>query len=165
MKYYVLIDDQEFEVEIDQEGRVTLNGEALEVELVRVTGQNLYSLLVNHRSYEIAAEEVRWGYNILLAGEQYEARVEDEHQRRLGVARLQPAPVSGITAVTAPIPGLIVKVEVKEGDSVTASQPVVILEAMKMENEIRAPRPGVVKAVHVAPGQSVDQGQVLVILD
>jgi len=141
-----------------------LNGEPVEVDLVQITGQNLYSLLVDHRSYEIAAEETRHGYNVLLVGEQYAAHVEDERQRRLSMSRRQPAPPSGDTTIVAPIPGLLVKVEVGEGDSVKVGQPVAILEAMKMENEIRAPRAGVIKAVHVTPGQSVEQGQVLVTL-
>jgi len=164
VKYYVRVNDEEFEVDIDMAGRVYLNDEPLHADLIQVPYQNLYSLLLNHHSYELAVEETRAGYRILLGGEQYDVQVTDERQRRLLAGRSQPAPPGGDTNVTAPIPGLIVKVEVKEGDSVTAGQPLVILEAMKMENEIRAPRDGEVRGVHVAPGQSVEQGAVLVTL-
>jgi biotin carboxyl carrier protein len=62
------------------------------------------------------------------------------------------------------MPGLVVGVPAKVGEPVKMGQGVVILEAMKMENEIRAPRDGVVKAVRVAPGQAVEQGQVLAVI-
>ncbi len=164
MKYFVRVDGEEFEVDIGQDGRILLNGEPVDVDLVQVPGQNVYSLLLEHHSYEIAAEEVHDGYTILLMGEQYVARVEDEYRRRLMAGRSRPAPPSSDTAVTAPIPGRIVKVEVREGDEVKDGQPLVILEAMKMENEIRSPRAGTVQRVHVTPGQNVEQGEVLVTL-
>ena len=164
MKYFVRVNGEEFEIELNAAGQLTLNGEPVDADLVRIPNQNLYSLLLNHHSYELAVEETRTGYRILLGGEQYEVDVTDERQRRLMAGRSQPAPPSGEAQITAPIPGLIVKVEVKEGDHVTAGQPVVILEAMKMENEIRAPREGEIRAVHVAPGQSVEQGAVLITL-
>lgn len=164
MKYFVHVDGEEFEVDIEQDGRILLNGEPVDVNLVQIPGQNVYSLLLEHRSYEIAAEGIRDGYAILLQGEQYVARVEDEYRRRLMSGRSRPAPPSSDTTIVAPIPGKIVKVEVEEGDEVADGQPLVILEAMKMENEIRSPRVGTVLRVHVAPGQSVEQGQVLITL-
>ncbi len=165
MKYYVTVDGKEYEVDIRDDGRVFLGGEPLDVDLARVAQENLYSLLLDHRSFEIAVEEVRGGYRILLGGELYEVQVTDERRRRLMQGRSKPAAPHGETRVTAPIPGLIVKVEVTVGEEVAANQPLVILEAMKMENEIRAPQRGVVRAVLVEPGQSVDQGAILVILD
>ncbi len=164
MKYYVTVDGREYEVEIQDNGRVLLEGEPISVDLARVAGENLYSLLMNHTSYEIAVEEIRGGYQILLGGELYQATVVDERQRRLLRGRDKPAAPHGELNVTAPIPGLIVKLEVEEGEEVDVNQPLVILEAMKMENEIRSPRRGVVRAVLVEPGQSVEQGAVLVIL-
>ncbi len=164
MKYFVRVDDEEFVVEIDEMGNVTLDGEPVDVDLARIPDQPVYSLLLEHRSYEFAAEEVRDGYAILLQGEQYIARVEDEYRRRLMGGRARPAPTTSDMNITAPIPGRIVKVEVREGDEVADGQPLVILEAMKMENEIRAPHAGMVQRVHVDPGQNVEQGQVLITL-
>ena len=71
------------------------------------------------------------------------------------------AAAEGATTVSAPMPGMIVSYAKKVGDSVEQGETVVILEAMKMENEIRAQRTGVVEAVHVSPGQRVGQGDVL----
>ena len=164
MKYYVRVDGEEFEIVLEEGGRVLVNGSPVEVDFVRIPGQNVYSLLVDHHSYEIAVEETRRGYRILLQGHQYEAEVEDERYRRLMAGRSQPAPTAGLTTVVAPIPGLIVRVEVEEGQEVKAGQPLVILQAMKMENEIRAPQAGVVRQVHVRAGENVEQGATLVTL-
>ena len=161
MKYYVIVDGAEFEIEVSPEGIVTIDGEQVEVDMVRVPGQNVYSLLLEHHSYEIAVEEERDGYAILVQGQQFHVRVEDERQRRLMSGRSQLAPPGGDVNVTAPIPGRVVKVEVDVGDEVRAGQPLVILEAMKMENEIRSHRDGRIRAVHVSPGDNVDQGAVL----
>jgi len=161
VKYYVLVDNEEFEIEISSDGNVYLDGEPIQVDMVRIPGQNVYSLLLNHHSYEMAVEEERQGYTILVQGHQFHVRVEDERQRRLMAGRNQLAPPGGDTQVTAPIPGRIVKVEVTPGDEVDIGQPLVILEAMKMENEIRSHRAGRIRAVHVSPGDSVEQGAVL----
>jgi biotin carboxyl carrier protein len=71
----------------------------------------------------------------------------------------------GPASLHAPIPGRLVKILVKAGDRVSASQPLLVLEAMKMENEVRAPRAGTVKTIHVAEGAVVDAGQILVSLE
>ncbi|NPA90352.1 MAG: acetyl-CoA carboxylase biotin carboxyl carrier protein subunit [Chloroflexi bacterium] len=104
------------------------------------------------------------GYRVLLGGVLYNVQVEDERRRRLLAGRSKPAAPVGDMHVKAPIPGLIVKVEVEVGQHVRADQPLVILEAMKMENEIRAPQAGIVREVRVSPGDSVEQGAVLVVL-
>jgi len=165
VKYFVTVDGEEFVIEVGEDNQVMVNGEPVNVDMVQVPGQNVYSLLLEHRSYEIAAEETRDGFSILLLGEQYITQVEDEYRRRLMSGRARPAPPTGDVSITAPIPGLIVKIEVQEGDEVVEGQPVAILEAMKMENEIRAPRAGTVRRVHVAPGESVEQGDVLITLE
>jgi len=164
MKYYVEIDGQEFEIEIGVEGQVTVDGSPVSVNMVRIPGQNVYSLLVDHRSFEVAVEEIRGGYRILLLGEQYDAKVQDERVRRLMAGREQPAPISGDLTVRAPIPGLVVRVHVHPGEEVAKDQPLLILQAMKMDNEIRAPRDGTVRDVHVSEGQSVEQNEPLVTL-
>ncbi|HIQ05951.1 MAG TPA: biotin/lipoyl-binding protein, partial [Anaerolineae bacterium] len=127
---------------------------------------SLYSLLLDHASYEVVVEEGERSkdFQVMLGGEAYAVEVEDERSRRLAQASRGLKPPGGHVAITAPIPGMVVKVQVDEGDSVKAGQSVMILEAMKMENELRAPRDGVVRAVLVKPGDHVDQDQVLVTL-
>ena len=106
------------------------------------------------------------------------ARREDRRRWRIGLWKgdfevevLSPAEAveaegaaggAGEAVLAAPIPGKVVAVKVAEGDEVRAGQPLVVLEAMKMENELAAEWDGVVKAVHVAPGDTVEQGAPLV---
>jgi len=69
---------------------------------------------------------------------------------------------TGPAPLTAPMPGLVVRINVEPGDPIRAGQPLVVMEAMKMENELRATSDGVVRAVRVQPGAAVEKGTVLV---
>ena len=155
----VTLDGQAYEVELDAVGgdtcRVVVNGEALSVVVPQTdtTVIDVEWLIVNGWPYEIAFDaNLQWlkAYDGL-----HTVEVQDLNQR---VAR----PRSGDGRVNAPIPGLVSRVLVAPGDSVTAGQALVILEAMKMENEIRAPFDGVVSSVTATVGQSVPRGQLLV---
>ncbi|HEY63511.1 MAG TPA: acetyl-CoA carboxylase biotin carboxyl carrier protein subunit [Caldilineae bacterium] len=134
----------------------------MEVDMQRIEASQIYSLLVDHVSHEVAIEETGHLFRVMLNGELFEVKVEDERIRRLASAGHRLPPPTGEVQVRAPIPGLITRVLVKRGDAVSAGQPVALLEAMKMENELRAPREGTVAHVAVQPGQAVEQGQVLV---
>jgi biotin carboxyl carrier protein len=85
--------------------------------------------------------------------------------RRRGRAADAPFHVDGVHSIAAPMPGRIVRVLVAPGDEVAAGQGVIVVEAMKMENELRAPKAGRVKDVSVSPGTSVDAGKVLVVIE
>lgn len=124
----------------------------------------LYSLLLNGKSFEVLVEENRQNYAVTLRGEQYHVHVEDERSRRLNMGRKGPEVPKGELTIRAPIPGLVVKILVREGEEINEDQPLVILEAMKMENEIRALRAGVVRKVEVSAGQRVEQSAPLLIL-
>ncbi len=163
MKYYAQIGDREYEIQVEN-GQVLVDGQPMEVDLHQVGTPELYSVLVNGRSYEILVEEARQGYIVTLQGEQYVVQVEDERTRRMNIGRRMTAAPKGELLVKAPIPGLVVKVLVKEGEQVVEDQPLVILEAMKMENEIRALRGGVVRRVEVSPGQRVEQNAPLLLI-
>ncbi|WP_165423658.1 biotin/lipoyl-containing protein [Ktedonosporobacter rubrisoli] len=129
-----------------------------------------YSLLINGISYEIFARRITrpeqkdsQTYEIELAGQRFEVTVEDERAKLLaGLVRSTAG--QGEAAVQAPMPGLVVGVSVEEGATVSAGQTVVILEAMKMENDLPAPISGVVKEIRVSKGQTVDQGDALVVI-
>jgi pyruvate carboxylase subunit B len=164
VKYYARIGQREYEVEIDGD-KVIVDGELLEVDFRQGGAPELYSILCNGASYELLIEAERFHYGVTLRGERIDVQVEDERTRRLNAGRKMPAMPEGELAVTAPIPGLVVKVLVAPGDKIEDSQPLVILEAMKMENEIRALRAGVVKSVQVAAGQRVEQNGVLLVLE
>ena len=146
MKYYTRVDNNEYEIEINGDV-VLLDGELVDVDMVRSGRPELYSVLFGGRSFEMLVTADRFNYTVNVRGEQFQVQVEDERARRLNRGRRLPTLPDGELAVIAPIPGLVVKVLVKEGDSIEEGQPFVLLEAMKMENELRAMRGGVVKSV------------------
>jgi biotin carboxyl carrier protein len=163
VKYFASIDNQEYEVEIDGE-QIWVNGQLVNVDLARSGVPELYSLIIDGKSFEVLVEEERQTYAVTLRGEQYHVNVEDERTRRLNQGRRGPELPKGDLVIKAPIPGMVVKVLVHDGDEISEDQPLVILEAMKMENEIRAPRAGIVRKVDVSSGQRVEQNASLLVL-
>jgi biotin carboxyl carrier protein len=164
VKYFSRVGQNEYEIEIIDE-KVYVDGELIEVDLRQSGAPELYSLLYNGRSFELLIEAERFTYGATLRGEHFEVQVEDERTRRLNMGRKMVTLPEGELAVTAPIPGLVVRVLVEVGQSIDDEQPLVLLEAMKMENEIRAPRSGVVKKIEIAPGQRVEQNSILLVLE
>lgn len=164
VKYYARIGNNEYEVEI-ADGRVLLDGEPVDVDIVRSGLPELYSVLFGGKSYEMLVTSDRFNYTVSIRSHQFQVQVQDERSRRLNQARKLPTLPEGELAITAPIPGLVIKTLVNPGDAIEEGQPLVILEAMKMENEIRSMRSGVVKAILVSPGQRVEQNAVLIVLE
>jgi biotin carboxyl carrier protein len=165
MKYFATVENQTYEIDIDHSGRVTVDGVELSTDMRRVGRLDLYSLLLDNRSHEVLVEpdyEQRNLYGVLVAGTRYQVKVQDERSRRLALADRTLRAPAGELAVKAPIPGLVVKVPIVPGQAVVEGETLVILEAMKMENELRAPRAGTVHEVRAEPGAQVALGQVLV---
>lgn len=163
--YTATVEGQSFEVVIHTDGRVEVDDQILAVDLQHIADEQVWSLLVEHRSYEVYTEFIEGQWRVLVDGERHEVVVEDERLRRLKALGGKSAGPGGDVQIKAPMPGLVVKVLVTEGRPVAANQAVVILEAMKMENELRAPRAGRIKSIRVQPGQTVDQGQILLVLE
>ena len=162
MKYQTIVNGQTFDIEIVEDGRVLVNGEVRAIDFRTLREGELYSILLDHHSYEAVVEERDDHLYVLITGGMYEAKVTDERSRRLEGAFMAFGDAGGEAQVRAPMPGLIVRVPVEEGQEVTRGQTVAILESMKMENELKAPRDGVVRHIHVEAGQSVEQNKVLV---
>jgi len=162
MRYIATVNDQTFEIEILPDGRIEVNGTPHRVDIRSIDGSSLYSLLVDDRSYELFVEEEAGEYRVLLDGELHLTRVEDEWGRLLARVRQAPLTPPGKVSIQAPMPGLVVAVPVAVQQRIKAGQAVVILESMKMENELCAPCDGLVQTVRVNPGDIVKQGQVLV---
>jgi biotin carboxyl carrier protein len=162
MKYITTIYEREYVIEIDHEHEITVNGEKYEIDFQHIAEGGILSLLLNHRSLEGIVEERDAFWEVLIHGELYSVQVQDERAYRLSKARGTVAAVTGEVTIQSPMPGLIIAVPVSEGMPVQSGQPVIILESMKMENELRAPRDGVVVRVSVQAGASVEKGQALV---
>ncbi|WP_448593469.1 acetyl-CoA carboxylase biotin carboxyl carrier protein subunit [Thermoflexus hugenholtzii] len=164
MKYIATVNGKTYTIEINREDRILCEGVERAVDFRLIDQQHVYSLLLDNASYEALIQEREGEYWVFLRGYLFTVQVEDERERRLREASGgRPGPAGEVT-VKAPMPGLIVAVPVQEGQPVRKGEKLVLLESMKMQNEIRAPRDGVVKAVRVRPGQSVEQNQVLVVL-
>lgn len=161
MKYITTIDEKEYLVEILDDCHVTVNGITYEVDFQSLSGQPVYSALINQQSHEayIYSEDGIW--QVVLQGSRYSAQVEDEREKRLRAASGGNVTLSGDFQLKSPMPGLVVSVAVQEGSNVQKGDVLIILESMKMQNELRAPLAGVVSRLRVQPGESVERGQSL----
>ena len=141
---------------------VTLAGRPVQEVDYAPTGRHFASLLIDGRSYEVGLLPRDGGFSVLLAESTLEVQLQDAARAGPGPAR---KPVQGPANVQAPMPGRIVKVLVEAGQDAVQGQGLVVMEAMKMENELRAPRAGRVREVRVSEGQAVETGAMLVVLD
>jgi len=164
MKYITTIDEQEYIIEIDHDHEIVVNGVPYEVDFEQLPEGGVLSLLLNNRSLEAMVEAQDDVWNVLIKGELYTVKVQDERAYRLAKARGVAAAVTGDAIIKSPMPGIIIAVPVVEGQVVEKGDQIVILESMKMENELRAPRDGVVGRVHVQAGASVEKDQVLAVI-
>jgi biotin carboxyl carrier protein len=184
MSLMATVQQQTYRVDTEENGQqqnITLDGTAYAIDWRHIAplaadaqgrvGQGgRYSLLLAGKSYDILARRITrpdqkdsQTYEIFVAGQRFEVKVEDERERLLaGLAHA--GAHSGEMMVQAPMPGLVVGVPVEQGASVQAGETVVVLEAMKMENDLSAPLAGIVKEIRVNKGQTVDQGEVLVVI-
>jgi acetyl/propionyl-CoA carboxylase alpha subunit len=164
MKYIATIGDKSFEIEILSNGEIILNGEQLTADFQSVADQPIYSLLLDGQSYEASIHPTDSGIQVLLRGQLIDVRVEDERQRRLRESSGGQVIQSGDIHLKAPMPGLVVTIPVEEGQDVASGDNLIILESMKMQNELKAPRAGVISRLRVKTGDNVEQNQVLLIL-
>jgi len=161
VKYVVSIADKTFEVVLNDHA-VSINGKTVSVDLRDVPNSPLRTLVFDGKSTTYAMETGANGWSVMDTGEVHDLRVDDE--RAVALAKLAGTGERGGGGgkVKAPMPGLVLRVEVEEGEKVESGTGLVVLEAMKMENEIKAPISGIVKSVNVTGGQAVDKGMVLV---
>jgi biotin carboxyl carrier protein len=161
MKYVTTIDNQEFEIEIVDERHIRIGGRLLEVDFESVNGQPVFSLILDGKSYESFVYQGDEDWEVLIRGRQYQVNVEDEREKRLKTSAGGGSLEGGEFHLKAPMPGLVVAVLIEEGQEVKKGQVMLILESMKMQNELKAPRDGVMGRVRVKAGESVEQRQTL----
>lgn len=165
MRYFVTVEGRTLEVDLtDDVPRV--DGEPVPGDLARPTGSPIRHLLVDGRSYALVARRHdRHTWELHLAGERLDVDVVDERTHAIRAMTARTAAVQGPRPVRAPMPGLVVRVNVEVGDRVSEGQSVVIIEAMKMENDLKSEGDGVVTRVAVSGGEPVEKGAVLVELE
>jgi len=166
MKYIASIGTQEFEVEIINEHEVSVNGKHYKINFKPVSGQPVFSLLADNGSYQAHVfESDDDELQILLRGTLYKVLVEDEREKRLKAAAGGGGLASGDLLLKSPMPGLIVQVLVKVGDLVSTGDVLIILESMKMQNELKSSSDGKVTQIQVKKGDSVEQKQILLTVE
>jgi biotin carboxyl carrier protein len=167
MKYVVEINGVRKTVTVDH-GDVAYDGDAPErAELSDVEASPVRMVKLGSHVYRVVAErrEGRARYALWVDGYRFEVEALDERTRTIRDTSAANAAPMGPAPVLAPMPGLIVRVNVSPGDQVEAGQGVIVMEAMKMENELRATSSGKVKSVEVSPGTAVEKGTLLVALE
>jgi biotin carboxyl carrier protein len=167
LKMVARVGDKRFrmlvEAASDGKYRVDLDGKSLLVDARRVGGGAILSLLIEGRSYETHVDGAKNKYHVALVGSAFDVILEDELSSRIS-SKAGAAPGDQSHVIVAPMPGLVVEVKVSAGEPVQAGQAVIIVEAMKMQNELTAAAPGVVSEVHVRSGDAVASGQTLLTL-
>ncbi|HSH04935.1 MAG TPA: acetyl-CoA carboxylase biotin carboxyl carrier protein subunit [Anaerolineae bacterium] len=164
MKYITKIEDKEYIIEIDNDDQITINDQPFAINFEQLS-DGVISLLINNQSHEAIVEEGDGNiWDVLLSGELYAVEVQDERAYRLSQARGSAGGAKGEVVIKSPMPGLILNVLVKPDQEVAKGDKVIILESMKMENELRAPRDGIIKRVSAAVGDSVEKDQALLII-
>jgi pyruvate carboxylase subunit B len=162
MKYFVTIEGREIPVEVDGE-RVRVSGRELRAHLVPLPGTPLRHLLLEDVSSALLVESAERGmWHLALGGIRHVVRVVDERTRHIESLTGPAGARAGPAVLKAPMPGLVVRVLVEVGQAVEAGSGLVVLEAMKMENELMATAGGVIRRVAVTAGAAVEKGQVLV---
>jgi pyruvate carboxylase subunit B len=165
MKYVVTLAGRAVAVDVSGD-RVTVDGAALEARLAPVPGTPLYHLSVAGQTHAVAVERAEPGrWHLSVDGERLDVEALDERTHAIrqlsGAKRARGADGT----VSAPMPGLVVRVLVGAGDRVAAGQGLVVLEAMKMENELQATAPATVRSILVEAGAAVEKGTPLVELE
>jgi biotin carboxyl carrier protein len=161
MIYEVTIAQKVYRVELvrtEQQWQCKLDGREMPLDVVSAQ-DGILSLLLQGRSYEVKQETVGAESNVVVGQERFSATVRDPRsfrsRSRAGASE------QGVMKIKAPMPGKVVRILAPAGAQVEIGQSVVVIEAMKMQNELKAPKTGVVKKINVAEGAAVEAGQAL----
>ncbi|HEX4642753.1 MAG TPA: biotin/lipoyl-containing protein [Candidatus Acidoferrales bacterium] len=165
MKYEITIDGARRSVEFSPpkdsaRAALAIDGRQVDADAVRISG-DVYSILLSGRSVEVTVEETSGGLLLRANGREFHVEIIDPRSWRRG--RGAGIELEGQQQLLAPMPGKIVRVLVAAGEQVSAGQGLLVIEAMKMQNEIRSPKSGKVEKL-AREGQTVNAGEVLAIV-
>lgn len=163
MKYLVDVNGERVVVDLDG-AHAIVEGERLDVSLTHVPGTPVRLVRIGEQVHRVVARRgaTRGQWHLDVDGTRVEAEALDERMRAIKDLTAASAAASGPAPLVAPMPGLVVRIAVAVGDLVSAGQGLAVIEAMKMENELRTSAGGVVTAVLVSAGQAVEKGAVLI---
>jgi biotin carboxyl carrier protein len=164
MTYDVTIDGKDYRLELnraDGAWSCQLDGRAIDVDAV-LARPDVLSLRIGNKAYEVKCERVAGDLHLWVGSERFAAEVRDPRSLH---SRARAADDQGPKKLTAPMPGKVVRVLVREGDEVNPGSGVAVVEAMKMQNEIKSPKKGTIQKVLVSEGAAVNAGDVLAIVE
>ena len=166
MKYVVTVGGEEHEVTLDG-ATARVGGAELEARAADLEGTPVTLVTIGGRVYSVLARRGPGPgqYTVQLGGHRFDVEALDERTRAIRKLSGAAARAAGPASLVAPMPGLVVRVLVQPGDRVQSGQGVVVIEAMKMENELRASTAGRVRSVAAVPGTAVEKGALLVELE
>jgi biotin carboxyl carrier protein len=165
MIYNVTIDGTEYRLELDLTAgrwRCLLDGREVEMDVI-LTRSDVLSIVVERKSYEIRRERVEGDSRIWVGDQVYAVEVRDPRSLRGRKRRADHE--KGALRLVAPMPGKVVRFLVSENSTVEAGQGVVVVEAMKMQNEIKSPKKGTIRKILASEGMAVNAGDVLAIVE
>ncbi len=168
MRYLTSINDHTFKIEfVRQSDRldIMIDGQPFEADWEWLGQDRDLSIIVDGRSYHITIEPENGRLLVYYAGERFECDVQDERLAELRKLAGEAGVLGGEVEVKAPMPGLVLRILVESGQEVKKGDRLLIIEAMKMENELKAPRDGVVKEINCTEKDAVEQGKALVVLE
>jgi biotin carboxyl carrier protein len=167
VRYVVQLNEERKSVSLDSDGVRYESESPVHAELSDIEGSPVRMVKIGTHVYRVVTQK-RQGkgrYTLWVDGYRFESEALDERTRAIRDLSAATATPAGPAPILAPMPGMIVRVSVKAGDRVEAGQGVVVMEAMKMENELRSTAAGTVRSVEVAPGTAVEKGALLVALE
>lgn len=154
-------DNSEFSIE-EENGVFTLNGDKKNVDILKISN-NQYSIIKDNRSFEVevVAQEGK-NFKLLINGNEYESSVKDDLDLLLDKMGISASNVVIANDLKSPMPGLVLDIKVKVGQTVAEGEGIIVLEAMKMENVLKAPAEVIIKSISVEKGQNVEKNTILV---
>jgi len=164
MTYDITIDGKNHRLELERtEGRwlCRVDGRAIEVDAI-LARPDVLSLRIGNQAYEIKSERVANDWYLWVGSARFAAEIRDPRSLR---GRIRAADDHGPRKIMAPMPGKVVRVLVREKSEVEAGAGVVVVEAMKMQNEIKSPKKGTIQKLLVSEGAAVNAGDVLAIVE
>lgn len=164
MKLTIQLRGKAREIEMNRMGdrwRFTVDGKSVEADATEV-GRGIYSVLLDGKSTEVRLAEIGSRLRVQAGGFEWDAEIRDP--RKFGRDRGGALEAEGRQQVMAPMPGKVVRVLVEAGAAVNAGQGLLVVEAMKMQNEVRSPKSGMVERVLVKEGQAVGAGDALIVI-
>lgn len=165
MKYSVSVDDKKYELEISKNSKsleIRLNGRSIKVDNQQIAIGRLAMILQDNKPFEFELTRENGTYDCWLNSRKAHCEVIDEKTAAFAKLMGVSAGARKADVLKAPMPGLVLRIEVEKGQKVSKGDALVVVEAMKMENELKASRACMIKDIRVSQGQAVDKNQVLI---